>query len=392
MQIPVRLLLLMRSTVSVGILLAVGFSTFVLAATPFLLGPVSDHYGIGLGAASLIGVLQLGGFVVGSWGSGRRLTPRRRVFIIALVLAVAANVASVPLPPFPVLVGLRLLSGLSLGVISWFAWVQVFGDDSRMGEIAVIGPATGVVASPLIALAAERGEANGIFLLLSALAVVPLFFNRGSGAADAVPAVRDRTRPVRAAVVLLACLGLFTLGGSVVFQFAVVLGTENVGLSASTIALIFSANSIAAIPASRWPWRRGLPGPWLVSTSVCAVVVSTASSPVPWAIAVGFWGFAFWMGIPGVFKVLAERSANPADRAGDAQAVMAAGRVAGPLVGGLTLDALGSTALGVIGGSMMAAAGIVVFATRTTVRPRPVDDSMDSADDHPAPGAGSEEP
>jgi DHA1 family inner membrane transport protein len=371
-QIPVRLYLLLRPSVSKALLLAVGFSTFALSATPFLLDLVVEHYTVSLTEASLIGVLQLGGFMAGSWGAGRHLRPRRRVFIATLGLAVAANLGSVALPPFGVLLALRALSGLSLGLISWYGWVQVFGDQQRMGEVAVIGPVTGIAASPIIAVVAGGGGLAGIFALLAGLAVVPLAFNRSSGASDRVPSNRVRTRPVPAALGILVALGLFTLGGSAVFQYAVVLGRSRVGLDPQAVALIFSANSVAGIPASRWTGRRGLPGPWLVLTGVCAATLGLATTASAFAVAIVVWGFAFWMAIPGVFAVLAERSAHPSDRAGDAQAVMAGGRVLGPFLGGALLDGLGPSALGLVGGSVMALAGVIVFALRTVVPARAV--------------------
>ena len=61
MQSPVRLVYLLRPTVQVGILLAVGFSMLAFVSTPFLLPEIADHYGISLGLASMIGVFQLGG-------------------------------------------------------------------------------------------------------------------------------------------------------------------------------------------------------------------------------------------------------------------------------------------------------------------------------------------
>jgi predicted MFS family arabinose efflux permease len=369
-QIPIRVYALFRPSVSVGLMLAVGFSTFALMATPFLLDLVAEHYGISLTEASLIGVLQLGGFMTGSWGAGRFLRPRRRVFVVTLVLAVLANLGSVALPPFPLLLALRVMSGLSLGLISWFGWVQVFGDEQRMGEVAVLGPITGIVASPIIAAVAIGGGASAIFGLLAGLAAIPLLFNRGSGAADRVPPRRDRSRAVPAAMAILLALGLFTLGGSAVFQYAVVLGRGRAGLAPETVALVFSANSLVGIPASRWTGRRGLPGPWLMLTGMCAVVLGLATGPLVFAGAIVCWGFAFWMGVPGVFTVLAERSAHPSDRAGDAQAVMAGGRVIGPFLGGALLDGLGPAALGIVGGSAMATAGLIVFLMRTTVAPR----------------------
>ena len=369
MQIPLRVALLLRPSVSPGILLAVGFSTFALASTPFVIDLVIDEYGVSLTGASLVGVAQLGGFVISSWAAGRYLSPHRRVFVITLVLAVVANLLSATLPPYEVLIGLRFLSGVSLGMISWFAWVQVFGDDKGMGDIAVMGPLAGVAASPLIALFATGGS-NSVFLLLGLVAIAPLVMNRGSGATHRVPAPEARSSPVPAAVIILVALAMFMIGGSAVFQYAVVIGTGDLGLSRGTIALIMSANAVVSIPAAKWPWNRGLPGPWMLTTAVCALLASTTSIPVVFALSLIFWGFGFWMGLPSAFKVLADRSINPSDRAGDAQAVMAAGRVVGPLIGGLALDRWGAVALGIVGPGLMAGAALVVFSLRVLVPAR----------------------
>ncbi|MCP4227343.1 MAG: MFS transporter [Actinomycetia bacterium] len=374
LQIPLRLALLLRPSVGPSILLAVGFSTFVMASTPFLVDLVVDEYDIGLALASLIGVAQLGGFVIGSWGSGRWLSPRRRVFVAAMGLAVVTNLASSVLPPFAVLVGLRFGSGLALGLITWFAWVQVFGQEREMGDLAVMGPITGIAAAPLIAVFAVGGGPAAVFALLGTVAIIPLLFSRGSGAADRVPDKSRRSKPIPAALVLLAALGIFTMGGSSIVQYAVVLGGDNAGLTTQTVSLVFSANALAGIPSAKWPWRRGFPGPWLAGTAGCALLLATTNSGIVFALAFVFWGFAFWMAIPGVFNVLATRSAHPADRAGDAQAVMAGGRVIGPLLGGLLLDASGSTALGLVGGGLMLTGAAAVFGVRSmaSVRDEPV--------------------
>lgn len=364
MQLPVRVSLLLNPSVSRGILLATGFGTLVLVSTPFLFPLISEHYGIGLGLASLIGTFQLGGFVLGSWGSGRKLKPQRRVFFAALVLAVISNLLSSLLPIYPLLVALRFASGISMGVISWFGWVQVFGDEARMGEIAVVGPIVGILTSPLIAVVASRGGASAIFLFLGLLAIVPLIFNRTTGVAGDTPPTGQRHRAVPVARILLMCLGLFTFGGSAVFMFAVVIGSQRLGLSSSDVAWVFSLNALCSSISAGRTKSRGIPGPWLASTGVAAILLATASSTWVFAGAAAWWGFAFWMGIPGVFKVLSERSEHPEERAGDAQAVMAIGRVFGPLAGGFIMQSSGPSTLGLMGGSLMIAVGITVFSTR----------------------------
>ncbi len=379
MQLPVRVSLLLNPTVSIGILLATGFSTLVFVSTPFLFPLISDHYDIGLGLTSFVGTFQLGGFVIGSWGAGRHLSPTRRVFFIALLLAVVANLASSLLPAYPILIGLRFLSGISMGMISWFGWVQVFGDEARMGEIAVVGPIVGVLTSPLIALVATRGGASSIFLFLGLLAIGPLIFNRTTGVADPPRPTTERHQAVFIARILLLFLGLFTLGGSSVFTYAVVIGAQRLDLSASQVAWVFSLNALCSTLSAGRTGKRGIPGPWLMSAGVMAILLATASSTWVFAAAAAWWGFAFWMGVPGVFTILAERSEYPQERAGDAQAVMAIGRVFGPLLGGLVLQTSGSTLLGWIGGSIMISMGIAIFSTRNLTDPTDTLDGIEPA-------------
>ncbi len=369
MQLPVRVSLLLNPSVSVGILLATGFGTLVFVSTPFLFPLVSDHYGIGLGLTALIGTFQLGGFVIGSWGAGRHLSPSRRVFFVALLLSVLANLASALLPIYPILIALRFVSGISMGMISWFGWVQVFGDEARMGEIAVIGPIVGVLTSPLIALVATRGGASSIFLFLGLLAIGPLIFNRTTGVPGTSAPTGERHQAVFVARVLLVCLGLFTFGGSAVFGYAVVIGAERLGLSSSEVAWVFSLNALCAALSAGRTGKRGIPGPWLMSTGIMAILLATASSTWVFAGAAAWWGFAFWMGVPGVFTILASRSDYPEERAGDAQAVMAIGRVFGPLAGGILLQTSGSSTLGWLAGSLMILVGIAVFSTRNLTEP-----------------------
>ena len=83
------------------------------------------------------------------------------------------------------------------------------------------------------------------------------------------------------------------------------------------------------------------------------------------------WGFAFWSGVPGIYKLLAERSVHPADRAGDAQSVMAAGRVVGPLLGAGFIEAGSVQALGFVAAALMAGAGLTLVYVERTIPPLP---------------------
>lgn len=372
MQIPVRLAALGHRSLAPAVLLAVAYSTVVLVGTPFVVPEVVDRYDVGLGAASLVSVLQLGGFVVGSYGAGRFLEPGRVVLRNALLLTLVAQLIAAVEPPFLLLLGTRLLSGLGLGLIAWFGWSQAFGDDSRTADLAVVGPIVGIVAAPLLSFAGSTGGLRGIYLVMAAVALVPLPWVGGVADATATRTASERrTKAVPAAKVILGSLFAFTLGGAAVFQFVVVLGTSELGLSSTALALAFSANAVVGVPAARWPAeRRGVPGPWMMGTGVMAVIVATATTEWLFLAAVVAWGFMFWMAIPGAYAVLAARSAYPAQRAGDAQALMALGRVIGPLVGGLVLDGSGTTLLAAVGGGTMVASGVAMFLTRVMAPPR----------------------
>lgn len=379
MQVPVRLLRAIRPREHPGLLLATAYGTAVLSVAPFLLPALADEYDVGLGTASLATAGQLAGFVLGSWGAGRFLEARGRVLAVALGVLAAMNLGSALLPPFALLVGLRVASGVALGVVTWFSWSQVFGDDRRMSEIAVVGPLVGVTTTPIAAVLVERFGAAGIFWALATTALVPMAFSRRSGHSERMLAPRRdrdaaRHAPTPTATGLLACLGLLTLGGSAVFTFGAVIATRNTGLSLSTVSLAYSANAVASIPSARWSGPKGSPGPWLATCALAAIAMGTVHSSAVFVVAIASWGFAFWMGVPGTYSLLSRASRYPQERAGDAQAVMAAGRVFGPLAGGAILDATSPGTLGLTGGGTMllAALGITLVARRARVaRPDP---------------------
>jgi predicted MFS family arabinose efflux permease len=96
-----------------------------------------------------------------------------------------------------------------------------------------------------------------------------------------------------------------------------------------------------------------------------------------WMVFVGmaWWGFAFWMGVPGVLKMLAARSIEPDERAGDAQALMAFGRAGGPLLGGGFADAGAFATLAVVAGIGSSAVGAMVIGVQEGRERLPSSDS-----------------
>lgn len=361
-QAPIRLVLALRLDIPAGVFAATAVSTVVFATTPFLIPAIAADRGLDVGLVGTISTAQLAGFVLASSFAPRRFHPRRRMMVAAIVFGVVANLLAAVAPSFSLLLVARFVSGVSLGLIAWIAWTEVFGDNDRVGDVAIIGPIVGTIASPLIAIVADRSGPDWIFVALAVLYLLPALFTRGMRLAASQRPHRARHRPSRAAVAILGSLGLLTLGGSATFVYIGAIGTDQVGLSPFVVSLAISANAIAGIPSARFRGTRRLAGLWMSITGLAALAVCTLeAAPVYW-VALVAWGFAFWMGIPGAFALLAERSNYPDERAGDAQAVMAAGRVVGPLVGGVLYE-IGPAMLGIGAGAvMLAGAAVLVYA------------------------------
>lgn len=365
MQAPLRVLLALRPTVAPALLVAVASSTVVFVSTPFILPAVAAEYGVSVGTAGLISASQLAGFVAASWFGGRFLHPVRSVFVVGTLLGVFANLASAAAPNFEVLTATRLVSGISLGLAAWFAWQDAFGDAGKTGDVAVVGPLVGMVVAPVVSALIETIGVNGVFLVLAAVAATPLLFVAGVSAHNELRPHRTRHAATRAARAILVALGIVTLGGSSVFVYGAAIGTEANGMSALTVSLIYSANAVASIPAAKWYGPRGPAGVWFVGTAVCAFSIAGVRSPVVFSVALIGWGFVFFMGVPAAFGLLAARSNFPEERAGDAQAVMALGRVFGPLLGGVFIGAGEFGWLAVVSASILTlAGGTLLFVDR----------------------------
>ena len=358
-------------------LAAIASSTAIFTATPFLLRPIADEFDVSLGAAGWVSTAQLAGFVIGSWTAGRHLRPVRKVFVTMALVGFVANLFAAGAPGLAVLGVARFVGGISLGLAAWFAWQDAFGDAEKTSDVAVVGPLVGIVLPPAMTLLIDALGVRAMFVVLAFIALSPVVF---AGQVD----VKDRLRPhrtrhaaTRASIAMLVALGLLTLGGSSVFVYAAAIGTEYNGLDPIAVSLAFSANALVAVPAARWRGRRGPAGFWYLVTAVLAFLLPAVHIAPVYAFALVAWGFVFFMGMPAAFALLPSRSRFPEERAGDAQAVMALGRVFGPLVGGAFIATGATTMMGVAAASIMScAAGLMLyidrdrFAQRRTTAPR----------------------
>ena len=148
-----------------------GCHTLVFIATPFLITGLSEQGNINEPCWTHLEHPTLG-FVIGSWGSGRVFRPRRKLLVAAVLLGVIANVGS-GLVEFCLFVGFRFVNGLA-SAPSHGSRAEVFGDDSRTGDIAVIGPTVGTIGSPAVGMFLDRFGTDTLFIALGVLHLVPL--------------------------------------------------------------------------------------------------------------------------------------------------------------------------------------------------------------------------
>ena len=362
MQVPVRLLQAARVDVAPAMLAVIAASTITFIATPFLITPIADEFDVSTGSVGWISTAQLAGFVASSWFAGRFLRPSKRVFLVISLLAVTAHAASIVMPNLPALGVARFVSGVSLGLAAWFGWQAAFGDRKKTGDVAAVGPLVGVIATPLIAYLANTHGADWVFTMLVFSSAVPLVFAHTVADAGELPRAKKRRPATGPAKVILLALGMVTFGGSSVFVFAAAIGLESVGVSTGAISLAFTLNAVVGIPAAKWSGPRGEAGFWYFGTAVLAFLISATAVDWVYIPALIAWGFVFFMGTPSAFTLLAERSRFPEERAGDAQAVMALGRVFGPLMGGLLYSGGTSLALGIAASSSLLIAASLLIA------------------------------
>jgi DHA1 family inner membrane transport protein len=153
---------------------------------------------------------------------------------------------------------------------------------------------------------------------------------------------------------------MLTLGGSSVFVFAGAIAQDLIGISPVTLALALSLNAVAGVLGTRVTAKPGRAGIWLAAAGFSALSLGNSDRPVAFFVAMIVWGFGFWVVVPALFRLLAARSLAPSERVGDAQALMAVGRVLGPVVGGIAVAGDSFGRLSRVGAlAMFVAAGIV---------------------------------
>ncbi|MEX1272125.1 MAG: MFS transporter, partial [Acidimicrobiia bacterium] len=331
---PIRSLTAFSRAAPAPLLASAAVVTFMFAGTPFVIPEIADRFGIGRGEGGLFSTVQVAAFALANVILPRLIQPSGRIFRVALVVLVVANLGSIVAPNFLVLLISRVFTGGAAGAITWLGWAAAMGTRGSLSSMSAVGPMAALVASPLIGLLIGLGD-RAVFAAM-AVSVVPLLF---LGA----PQFSKRPRPgersgSRSNRVLLGALFLLTCAGASLFVYQAVVAVDILGMSPFVASLGFSLNAAAGFVGARLASRHRRPGIWLATAGPAAILSVMGGSVLWFYVGLAWWGFAFWMGLPGVLEMLAARSLRPDERAGDAQGLMAFGRSAGPGIGGVFVD------------------------------------------------------
>ncbi len=357
---PVRSLYAVGRQAPAAVLLAMVASTLMFSATPFLLGPVSDEFGVGRGLAGGISVVQVGVFAIVNLLVPRFLSPSQNLYRLALGSMVASGLLSAWTGSFWLLLVFRAFAGAGAGVLTWLAWADAMRHERSMAAVSAIGPITALVGAPLFAFVAQSGV-DAIYSVLALVAMPGLFTKLQLVGVTRPSRARSRSRSNR---VLLLALAISTFSGASLFVFESVAATDVLGMSPTATSFAFSLNAAAGLVGARFSRRHVVPGRWMASIGLGAFLTIWGGSPLWFYVGMIWWGFAFWMSIPGVLLMLAERSLARDERAGDAQALMAFGRAGGPIMGGAFVDAGSFQGLAVAASIGLVASGAIVMGVQ----------------------------
>jgi hypothetical protein len=243
--------------------------------------------------------------------------------------------------------------------MTWLTWSNAMKRKSSMSSIAATGPVTALVAAPVLAIIAGWGD-QAVFAFL-AVATIP------AAVLWAPLSGRRRSSGVisgsRSNRILLTSLFGLTFFGSALFINQSIIAQDVHGISSFASSIAFSLNAGGGLLGARLSRYHRHPGWFLVSIGPAALL--TVVGPLPlFYLGMAWWGFGFWMGVPGILQMLVDRSLEPSERAGDGQGMLALGRAGGPVLGGAFVDAGAITALAVTAAVGVSVSGLTVVGVK----------------------------
>ncbi|NHZ70919.1 MAG: MFS transporter [Proteobacteria bacterium] len=359
MQVPTRISYGGRSGAPLALIAATAAVTMMFAATPFLVPAIAARYNVSEGTVGAISIAQVGAFAAANFVLPRLFRPSGRTLRLAAFALMLLNAASIAPSWFPVLVVLRILAGAAAGTMTWLTWTNAMKRKSSMSAVASTGPLVVLIAAPIVAMAATQGD-RVVYAILAVVTIpAALLFAPVTGRRRAKGVISGS----RSNRLLLGALGALTFFGSALFINQAVVARDIHDLSPLATSLAFSLNAAGGLLGARLSVKHVYPG-WFMLTIGPAALLTVLGPPFGFYIGMAWWGFAFWMSVPGILRMLVDRSLEPSERAGDGQGLMALGRAFGPAMGGYFVDAGGLTTLAIISGIGISTSGLTVVGVK----------------------------
>ncbi len=359
MQGPTRIAYAAGRHASVALVGATAAVALMYAATPFLITPIAERYGVSEGAVGAVSVAQVGAFAVANFLLPRLLTPNGRLLRVFATVLLVLNVVSALPSMYAVLVAIRLFAGFAAGGMTWLAWTSAMQERTSMAAVASTGPVTALVGAPLLALAAGSSD-RAVYLLLAVMTVPAVLLTAKVTGERRTRGLVSRSRSNR---ILLFALATTTLFGSALFINETLVARDLHGLTGMAASVGYSLNAAGGLLGARLSARHRYPG-WAILLIAPGAVMTVLGPPALFYVGMAWWGFMFWLAIPGVLQMLSDRSLSPSERAGDAQGLMAIGRSIGPILGGAFVDVGSLVGLGVVAATGLAVSGGMVIGVQ----------------------------
>ncbi len=357
---PVRLRYAVARGAPSALVLGAVASGAMFAATPFLIPEISDRFAVSNGSAGYVSVTQVGAFAVANLLLSRTKLAPVGTFRMAAVTLVGVSLASALVGTFGWLLFLRTVAGLAAGAMTWVAWSDAMRRPQAMRGVASAGPVTALLSSPVLAALSGLGD-RATFVGLALIAVPAAVAALPAGLVPAQRHVVSRSRSNR---VLLAALLLLTTAAASLFVYAAVAAKAVIGLSPLAASLGYSLNAAGGIVGARLAGSHRRPGLWLLTAAPAVYLTIGPGHSLAYFAGMAWWGFAFWMAVPGIMRMLSERSLEPGERAGDAQGLLAFGRAMAPALGGGFVDEGAYGALALLAAGGLATSAVTVMAVQ----------------------------
>jgi predicted MFS family arabinose efflux permease len=353
---------------------------------PWIVGSLVESAHLDIQQASLmvtVEVLTMGCVMLGASAFVHRL-PKKAVLILATLLAIAAQIASIYVTQLGALAVVRALSGVGFGLVYSLASAIGAGAESPQRTYSAAGTIVlllGVLINPMLGYGMQTFGAPGVFggiIVLAVVLAVPLFLISfkafQTSPVTAAGIVTEQAKPAdrldmlaAAGVVLTMALMSAAVSGLYVFleRIASSVGLRGTALGAgmSVVSLIGASGGVIAIFVSK---RVGNVLPLLIGLPLMGVIMlglTMVKAQIPFWMLFSALTVMFWFLYPFIFGLGAQvdPKGRVASATGSGKILLASAgtALAGFLGANYGIQSYGYATIGICLLSAMAAAWVI---------------------------------